>query len=631
MASSFKKLFDRAVSAGQNRDYPESLRLFRELLSTTDDFPQAYLYMGRCCHALDQKEIAVQYFRYFLNRFPQSAAGHFFMGRSLLSLGAHHAALHHFSRIYVRNPDYPQLKAFMGMSLLKMKKTARAVEFLGEAVEEDPENEKLYAGYLNALFLLGVRYFYREELDMSRQIFRFLEDRGVENILMDLHLAMLAREAGDYQESLQYYDRSCAASPEDPLIRIQRAEVLFLSGRRQDAVREWQAIPRMEGFSPESLDPESLRRVTAVEHFQNGDYRKAFFFATQSLKKQRTPEMHLLAGEAARNLGNHQVAENHFRRVLEKDPGLSEARFGLAMVHWLKGEWDQVLHHMTVIRRTQPEDPVSRYYITLSLCRLERPVEETLPRVRDEIRLSGPDSYLLSALAEQYVRASMPDLAEKWYGKALRIKEDHRDAWEGLLALQRAADDPKVLAETCRSYLGFFPEDREIRKELVLLLFRQKDYQGTINEMLPLLPYVTRDQAVQRILACSYRETGKFREATLIYRNLLREEPENQVLLRSLIFCLEKNGQRKTAIMLLKKALGFLPPSATMQLILGVLCHREKQLDDALAAYRKARDLDPGDWRPHFNMGTVYRDRGMDDYASTHFSRAEKLKSSAGV
>ncbi|MDR1894605.1 MAG: tetratricopeptide repeat protein [Spirochaetales bacterium] len=632
MNKNYRTVFDKAMAEGKKRNYRESLNLLVELVSATEAFPQAYLYIGRCLHSMGRREQAIQYFRYYLELFPQSIGGHFFLGRTYLALGYYAKALAHFEYVDRRRPpeaaakpDFPPIKAFLGLTLFKLRRIDSAAAILGEAVEEDPDNEKIYLGYLNALYIRGLKAFYRDDFDLAAQIFGFLEDKGVGTILLDLHQAVMEKEGENWEKSLFYFNRAAEKSPSDPLIRLQQAELLYRLGRRDEALEEWQKIPKMNGFDPEDFNVQGIYRIMALEHYRNQRYKDAFFFATRSLRLEKTPALSLLAGETARNLGDFETALNHFTQVLKSGPS-PEARYGRAMVFWQQGQWQQVIQELNEVLRQTPQDPLSRYYITLCLYKLKTPAKELLPRIQAEIRLSGPDPYLLTALASVYISSGYPELAEKWFSKALQLKADHEEAYHGLIALFTALKDEKKLLVLFKNYLEQFPGDGTIRRRYARLLFSRKKYPQAAEELEKLIPRYAKDPGLRRLLACCYRLTRRYREAAWHYRNLLKEEPENQTYLRSLIFSLEKNGDRENAIRILDKALAFLPPNPTLFLIYGVLLERQKSFDAALRAFKTAYDLSPYDWRTLHNIGAVYKKKGMTDYAETWFSRAEKVK-----
>ncbi len=623
----YEELLRKAVDAGKRRDYEESLRLLTRIVTESEGLPDAYLYLGRTYHAMKDYNKAVIFLSYYRRMRPRSSAGDFFLGRAYLAAGACSRAIPLLKRASRHSANIKPL-ILLGMACLKARRFEDAVHYLGQAVEQAPENRRLYVGYLNALLVYGLRRFNAEDLDTAQQVLEFLESLDLNSVTVYLYLAKILREQGDHTRALDYYRKAAELEEDDELIRLQMADSLFACGRLDEArniLREIEHIlPEGEGFS---LGQENVEPLLAVKNFQNQDFRKAIFHGCRSLKIRRDADMHLLVGEAYRNTGNLDLAENHFNQVLKGNPGSGEARMGLAMIAWQRGNWTQVISRLEGLSGSGQYGDLAAYYITLSRCRLEYPAEELLDQVREEVRRNGPDPYILCALADQYVRSGLPDLAVKWYRKALILNENHTPAMEGLITCFQDSGDTGELINLYREILDREPDNRELRVQLIDLLYTDQRYSDAAEEAEILLGTGNLDVRLQRLLAICYRKTRRYRDAAIIYRELLREEPENEVFLRSLLYSLDKCRRRKQAIKLLESALAYLKrPSSSLKLIHGVLLHKEGNAEAAMAAFRSAMELDPRDWRPYHNIGKIYKDRGLDSFADKFLKKAGELK-----
>lgn len=623
--SDFNELFEMALKAGRNRNYKKSLELFEKLVSASDDYPQAFLYMGRAAHGLKEYFLATYYFKRYLRQEPQSLGGQFFLGRSYLALGSTGPALQNFLQVYNSNSDFPGIKAYLGLGYLKRKRFSLAVKFLGAAVEECSDNQQLYVFYLNALFLHAIRVFYSEDYELAGQMLRFLEEQDAPHLLLTLYLGMCERERGNYEEALSLFERSLEKAPDDMLIRLQRAEMLFLLGDRKTARAEWEKLPFSDTPGKPPMGSVDFNRITAVEHFQKAQYRKAFFYAVKVLKSESDPRMHLLAAEASRNLGDWERAYNHYHRALAIDKGLIEARYGLAILLWHQENYPEMISDLETILNLNPQDDMAPYYLALCLEKVEAPVEQVLPLIQDQIRISGPDPYLFNALGNLYIRSDLPELSEKWYRKALALNSTFLEPYDGLFYLARDFT-LKNKIKLLEDYLTKMAEDHFRRLNLAELYIEDKKYKKAIPHLQMILPYWEDDKKIRRLLAFCHREAAHFGAAASLYLEMLREDPKNSLFLRSLVYCLDREGKRGFAINLLSRALDELQPSADHHLILGVLLHKEKRLDEALQNFRRASELAGKDWRPIHNMGVVYEEKGMNEYAGELRQKALKMK-----
>ncbi len=626
----YEKLLRDAIKAGQDRKYPRAIELLTRITSETDAFPQAFLYLGRSYHAIGRYDLAIRPLQYFIEANPHSSAGYFFLGRSFLALDIPHSAVENFRRVLEIEPESPQTIGMMGMAYLKARRPEIAANYLGRAVELDPESKGLYTAYLNALLVQAIRVFHKGDLELAGQMLEFILERGRDGILLHLYLAIIYRERGELQKSLEQYNDALKISPDDPAILFQRAVLYHRLGDTARAQKELRALDLVQDAEQFSWEGPSTDRVFAVQHYQTGKYVKAIFFAEKVLHREpKDVDMHLLVGESYRTLGEFEKAYNHFQRVLDVDRNLLEPHYGLALIHWQREAWKELMAELTKIERIAPDDETGSYYSALCACQLDYPTEETISALQEQIRRSGPDAFLFSALAGEYIKAGMSELSEKWYMKALTLSEHHQPAHLGLIWLYRDSNDSEKLEAAYGRYLELFDEDADARRDFIQFLVERENFERAAEQIQRYIPVRKEDKRLQRLLALCYRRTERYREASIIYRQLLRDDPENEDNLRSLVYCMDKLGNHIAAADLLEKAVEYLKPSASLLLIAGVLLYKADDLERALKHFRAVVELAKSDWRGYYNMAMVYKKQGVSEFANRYFAKAEALKKKA--
>ena len=622
----YEGLFRLALDAGASRDYQKAVNILLRITSETDRLPQAFLYLGRSYHALKQYEEAIRYLRYFVELCPEIDAGHFFLGRSYLAYEIPKLAVLELTQARRLAPENVQARALLGLAYLRIKRSDMAVETLAEAVELDSENSRVYGGYLNALLVEAIRVFRRGDLNLSRQMLEFLIDAGKEDSLTYIYLASIEKRSGNYAAALSHYSHALDDTPEDPLLRLQRIDMLYRSGRPEEAVAGLESL----GIRPPSDERNSqqlvLTREMAVESYQKGHYRKAVSFAHRVIKISGPDlDMHLLMGESFRALGNIEKATNHFHRAVDFAPKIVEPRYGLIMCYWLKEEWSEMLQILRRIDRINPGDSTAAYYKALCLCRLNRPTTETVPTLREQIKRNSEDVHLQTALGFEFLKTEDTSAAARAFKKAITIDESHQNAHQGLIHSYELLEKAAESEEAYRSYLDRFPGDAGSRHAYIQLLLDQGKFLDAEKEINTHLANESSDHELQRLLAYCMRRSRKYREAAVVYRRLLQESPEDEELLRSLCFCLDQAGNRDTAIELLRRAFDYKPPSYTMRLILGVLYYKASAFEEALAQFREVISKYPKEWRALRNIGMIYKRMGVHDFAERYLSMAERL------
>jgi len=621
-ASLYDNLLKQALQAGKNRDYPLAKRNLERIVSETDSLPQAFLYLGRTYHALGEYERAVASFYAFLKYSPSSKAGYFFLGRSYLALKQPKWAVLFLKKIPEGAVFYEESKGLLGFAFLQLKQPETALSYFEEALEENPDCERIYNGYINALTVLGIKRFRQGLLLESKRIFLQLYQEGVEHIIIYLYLGMLSMETGALEESLEYYSRARQLAPRDPIIHLKYTQILQALGRGEKVKEEYEKIKESlpEDFIP---DRSSFNYLLALRHYEKEEFSKAVYYAVQYLKENPSNlDLHLLIGEAYKTLGNLEKAYNHFNLVISRKRDFKEARYGLITVLWLKEEFQKMLSEMDSLERFFPGDEICRYYRPLCYNRLDYPPQKTIKMLSENLKLEPNDPYILETLGMEYKKLGNLEKAEEYLISALVVKKDLANSYLSLIGIYQETGKSQKLIKIYSRYLDYYCEDLEIRKAFVEYLVKNSEYSKAVPELIKLIPRALKERKYTRLLAFCYRSLEEYEKASTLYRTLLKEEPENLVYLKSLVYCLERTGKRIEAMDLLEKALKYLQNPAQIHLILGVFYFKEKDFNKALSAFRFVLEKEGSNKYALRNLGMVYQEMGMTEYAQQFLSRA---------
>ena len=611
--------FNKGINLGKKRKYSEASKIFLSITKETSEIPEAYLFLGRSYHSLNKIPEAVQFLNQYLSLVPDSPSGNFFLGRSLLSLGYAKNAVKYLKFAVESRPESMHANGFLGIAYLKSGRSDIALTYLAKAAESSTEQTGIYKIYLGTLFVRAVNNFKLGNYNMASQMFGFLIDKNFDSILPYIYMGMIERSYNNYSKALDYYEKALEFSPSDKLLLYRRAVLLHKTGNSSLAVKELKKL---------DIEPEVDENIyLAYQYFNKKEFHKAAYYANFALHEDNSNiDLHLLLGEANRALDKLEIAENHYTIAIKLDRSRLEGRYGLALLFWIKQDYKAMIVELNKIDISDPGNSISSYYRTLCMCRANYDTEITIPSLQEEIRKSKPDCYLFNSLGEEYIKADYKELAEKWFLKSITIKEDFKEAYLNLIAFYKDSEEQIKLMETYKSYLNI-NYDPEKNIEYIQILYKNRNYNETIKQVLFILPSTENKQKLLRILANSYRFTKNWDSAIRTYRQVLLKSPENENILQSLIYCLDQSGKTETAIELLDNALEYLKyPSINLHLIKGVLCFKNKQFDTALDIFRAALNKSPNDWRIYNNIAIIYKEKGLSDYADQFFSRASEYK-----
>ena len=159
-------------------------------------------------------------------------------------------------------------------------------------------------------------------------------------------------------------------------------------------------------------------------------------------------------------------------------------------------------------------------------------------------------------------------------------------------------------------------------------------------------------------LALKYQQVGNLLQAELIYKGILKKQPNNSYVYSNLGFIYKENRRIEKAIACYQKAIHLNPnlgdayynlgvifkdqgkieeaealyiksitlrPNLPAYLNLGSLYQEAKKIDEAIACYQKALQLDPGYFKAYNNLGLAFKQQMLVDQAISSFEKALQL------
>ncbi len=629
-AAESRRLLEYAFRAGGRRDYRSAVRYLEELVTRDDADPEAWLFLGRAYHALGDYGRALAAFRDYLALKPDSVFGLIFAGRAYLASGLADRAYRLLKKARRERPNDPNLLALLGTAALKCRRSAEAVACLEAAVGLDSANNRIYKAYINALTVRGFKLIRYGDRELGAQMLRFATENGPDFPLIHLELARYNKGRGDYAAALENYNRAIALEPDEARFRWYRAAMLMALGRDADARAELRGLREKGDSVPElSWNAELINRFLVKSLMAAHDWRGAATVCRDILHTRGGDAItHALLSECERTMGNAQIAINHARRAINAEPEAPELRYGLIMALYENEDWVSLAKELETARRGGADPALLSRFFALLAHRRGGDDKAVVKLLQDAIHRSGPTTELMTALGERYIYLDLPELAETWFTRSLRLNpEDERAALGAIAAaegLMKAGDNDaeRRLNVAYDHYLEKWPDNIAIRREHALFLVDTGVLPAAAAELEALLAWDAANASLRKVLAYVYRKIGKYRAAAVLLRALLKTEPRDIRLLLEFTRCLEKLGSSAYAAAVLTKALPVVPSAAEPALALGRIEERRGRIEAALDAYREAAARAPNDPRPSRYMAALYRRHGVAETADRHEQEA---------
>jgi tetratricopeptide (TPR) repeat protein len=224
---------------------------------------------------------------------------------------------------------------------------------------------------------------------------------------------------------------------------------------------------------------------------------------------------------------------------------------------------------------------------------------------------SGADSIQVTRVERgwRYLQADNQRNAEREFEAALKLQPSFHPAAAGLGYLELARRDAKDAVtyfdralETDASYVPALVG----RGQALLELGREGDAlasfeaavksDGSLTELQSRIQ-VLRFRAVQENLgrAKAASEAGRFAEARSAYGQAIAASPDSAFLYRELALVERKAGEEALALEHLRTAVSLDPSDAASLAQIGAILEQQDDIDGAIAAYEKARAIDPAE------------------------------------
>lgn len=624
-----EKTLQKAIDAGKKRDYSRSVELLLPLYPLWELLPEVALFLGRSYHALGEYDLAISCLRDYHRTKPDSVSGMFFLGRAYFVSGRPREAIFQLKRALGRSPGSAQIETYLAFSYYRAGRHDIAINHFASLLERKKGGDQLFQAYLNCLYIQAIRIFHRGDIQSAFKHFTYLREQGVESVLLFLYLGMIYREYGETEKALEAYDLAQELSPDDDIIRYRRVSLLFELGMQEEGNRELAAIrddtltSGKSGSRTSMDDPVSQEYQLALAYYEEESYRKAAYHALRVIKLgEKGVDIRLMIGESFRRAGEFTWAENHFRRALELDRGRLEARYGIAMVQWQTGRYEELLHTLARIERSDPGNEISSYYRILALWKLDKADLETA-QAGEKLLLQETgeaDSYLRMAIGSIYLSLGQREMGESWLKEALSLDPEQKEALETLIRLheeQYREGNKGVLnrlVEEYQHHLDHFGETVSVLRKLMIGEYHLGRYKECIHRGEQLLLFRGDDTQVQRMMAICHRKSGNYQQAVPLYKKLLQKDPENERFVTSLTYCLENGKGKEEAILFLETALEALPKSSfSLFLVLGTLLFHTRAYKRAEQVFRRAIELSPASWQGYHNLAMVMKNTGRQE------------------
>jgi len=365
---------------------------------------------------------------------------------------------------------------------------------------------------------------------------------------------------------------------------LQRAVEHQKAGRMVEAHALYKQVLAVNPDEPDAL------RLLGQLTFASGNSKKAIELIRRAIElRPNVVDFHV-------DLARILIVENDFigavsslRRALELDPFSSpDTHFELARALAAIGRNDQALQHVEITLKAKPSADALALLGGLLLA--TRRVQQAVDRLEEAVRLAPDRPDLLSTYALALQHRGDMDLAEQTFRKAIHL------------------------------HPGF----AEIRNNLGYLLVLRRQLPEAVEQLQQAIKIRPNFPQAHYHLALAYTGMGRVDEALASYRSALELGPRMADAWEALGRVLMDIRKYRDAVTAFSRAVA-VRPTAQAYILLSIAHGGLEELDSAIAATRKAVEIEPDSADAHDALAGELKWTGQFEEATIHLHRALEL------
>lgn len=446
-----------------------------------------------------------------------------------------------------------------------------------ESAQLDPEEP-------STQFNLGVAYY--EQGDLDRAIEHWQQTISLDPKVVDAYnnLGVAYNRQQKPDLALAMFQKALEIGGEDAVIRVNLGNLYHDQGNLAEAIAEWEKAKQ--------LDPQNVtaHNNLGVAYRELGQLDKAIAEYQQALDlSPEDPMIHNNLGAAYHAQGNTPEAIAEFQKAVDLDATYIPARINLGIVYYLQGNTVQAVEEWQEAQQVDPQNP--RVHTILGAVYYDQgEYDKAIGEWQEALRLGGDDADLYNDLGDAYFANKQWDNAAAAYDKAFTLNPQLVLACDGLATTYIRQDRKTEAVAAQQRCVAANPDSAAAYNNLGRTSYQIGEYE----------------QARQAY------ETALSKDSTLVEAH----EGLGLVYLE-----LEEWDWAQES---LETALRLAPARARTHFYLGNLCFAQDKYAEAMVAYQRASELDPGLEEAQTNLVSATYNLGITQAQADQVTAAEE-------
>ncbi len=399
-------------------DKKRAVKQYEDLLAENPENSEALFYLVALYAETAEYEKALALLKDYRGKHPDDVLAPFYQGKIYAELKLYNDAERYFKEALQIEPEMPD--AWLSLGLI--------YEFTGrreEAVDAYRKLLEIDDGDRQALERLGQLLVGNGDLDAALAIFKRLRKQGDVPASINIKIALIYFQQGNYQEAAEILEELHAEYPKKQRITFYLASSLEALSRQDEALKLFLSIPATDDLFYDA-------RVHAAFVYEG---RKEFKLCEDVLNELigKYPEkvgLYRMLASLHQKQGDDQGALDILKKALMQYPDDYKLRFALGVVYNDLGQAPESVAVMQGLLKDNPDDATVLNFIGYTYVEEGVQLDDAARLLERALEIKPDSGYILDSIGWLH-------FARKDYEKALQY----------LLKAQKKIDDDPVLFE----------------------------------------------------------------------------------------------------------------------------------------------------------------------------------------
>lgn len=327
------------------------------------------------------------------------------------------------------------------------------------------------------------------------------------------------------------------------------------------------------------------------------------------------------------NLGDFISAKHAYNKVIELRKEYVDVYKSMAIVHIKSQDPEKALEYALEGLKYADENDYSFYYIAGTACMAAQRFDESINYIQKAIEMCPDNVQLYNNLGTAYLTTGQLDKAIETYSKSIELEPSDSLAYFNIASIFQMQEKHEEACEYFEKAHNFEPDDDSYIVAWAVSEVKANKIEQAIEHYKYLSVSYPQKTTYKFNLASCLQMAGEYESAITILNQLVMLKPKSVNILKKLASLYIGTGQLSRARDIYEKIIKIGITDYMPYYELSMLCVRIGDTDRAEQMLKKVCKLKPDFANAHKDLGVLYLNKRLFDYAKDEFAKAYECDS----